>query len=122
MDISFICEKAGIGTLNANRATAATITNIEYFAFMERSPFPACRFRFLNSFPPETSLSLLPQNLLDLADLSLNFAGDLFTGTFRFQLWVIAQFPGDLLYLALQFVKRAFRLVLRAGFHGVPPF
>jgi hypothetical protein len=31
----------------------------------------------------DTPLSLLPQNLPDLTDLFLNFAGYLFTGTFR---------------------------------------
>jgi len=46
MGISFICEKAGTGTLNANRATAAAITNIEHFAFMERSPFLVVVFAF----------------------------------------------------------------------------
>jgi hypothetical protein len=39
MDISFICEKAGTGTLNASRATTATITDKESFALMPRSPF-----------------------------------------------------------------------------------
>jgi hypothetical protein len=29
MDISFICEKAGTGTLNARRANTADILNIE---------------------------------------------------------------------------------------------
>jgi hypothetical protein len=47
----------------------------------------------------DTPLSLLPQDLLDLTDLFLHFAGYLFTGTFSFQLWIIAQFPGDLLDL-----------------------
>jgi len=32
--------------------------------------------------------SLLPQNLLDLTDLFLNYAGYLFIGTFNFQLWI----------------------------------
>ena len=53
---------------------------------------------FFISSPP-----LLPENFLGLADLSLNFAG-------------------DLLGLPLQFVKRAFRPVPRAGVHGSPPF
>jgi hypothetical protein len=39
MDIPFICEKAGPGTLNASRATAATIIEIENFAFIARLPF-----------------------------------------------------------------------------------
>jgi len=36
------------------------------------------------------SLSLLPHNLLDLADLLLYCAGHLFSGTFSFQLGIIA--------------------------------
>ena len=36
----------------------------------------------------DTPLSLLPHNLLDLADLFLNFAGYLFIDTFSFQLWI----------------------------------
>ena len=55
----------------------------------------------------------ITQDLLDLADLFLNFAGYLFTGTFSFQLSIIAEFPGDLLDLTLHLMKRAFRLVLR---------
>jgi hypothetical protein len=39
MGISFICEKAGTGTLNARIATAATIKDIECFALTARSPF-----------------------------------------------------------------------------------
>jgi len=38
----------------------------------------------------DTPLSLLPQNLLDLTDLFLNFAGYLLTGVFSFQLRIIA--------------------------------
>jgi hypothetical protein len=70
----------------------------------------------------DTPFSLLPQNLLDLTDLFLNFAGYLFIGTFSFQLWIIAEFPGDLLELTLYFVKLALRLVLRAGFQVFIPF
>jgi len=47
----------------------------------------------------DTPLSLLPQNLLDLTYLFLNFAGYLFTGAFGFQRRIIAEFPGDLLDL-----------------------
>jgi hypothetical protein len=39
MGISIICEKAGTGTLSASKATAATVRDIEYIAFMLRSPF-----------------------------------------------------------------------------------
>jgi hypothetical protein len=79
MDISFISEKAGTGILNASKATAATIMDIEYIAFIARSPFIVV-----------TVVPLLPQNLLDLADLFLPFAGYLFPGAFSFQLWIIA--------------------------------
>jgi hypothetical protein len=57
---------------------------------------------------------LLPHNLLDLTELFLNFAGYLLIGTFSFQAWIIAQFPGHLLDLALHFMPRAFCLVPRA--------
>ena len=66
-------------------------------------------------------LSLLPQNLLDLADLFLNFAGCLFVFPFGFQLGIHADFSDDLLQLTLCFVKLAFRLILRARFNGIPP-
>ena len=66
--------------------------------------------------------SLLPQDILDLADFFLNFAGSLFVFAFGFQLGILADFPGYLLDLALHFVKLAFCLVLCAGFHGIPPF
>jgi len=38
MDIPVIFEKAGTGTLNASRATTATITDMKYLTFMARSP------------------------------------------------------------------------------------
>jgi len=46
MGISFICEKAGTGKLNAIRTTAATIIDMEYFALMPRSPFIVRDFPF----------------------------------------------------------------------------
>ena len=67
------------------------------------------------------SLSLTPQDLLDLADLSLGFAGYLFDFAFGLQLGIIGDFPGHFPDLALCFVKGAFYFVLRAGFHGIPP-
>jgi len=39
----------------------------------------------------------MPPNLLDLTDFFLNLAGYLFNGTFSFQLWIVAYFPGILL-------------------------
>jgi len=57
---------------------------------------------------------LLPHNFLDLTELFLNFAGYLLIGTFSFQIWIIAQFPGHLLDLALHFMPLAFCLVPRA--------
>jgi hypothetical protein len=69
-----------------------------------------------------TPLSVLPpQNLLDLTDLFLHFAGYLFGFAFGLQLGTIGDFPGDLLDLTLHFVKRSFRLVPNARFHGIPP-
>ena len=62
--------------------------------------------------------SSISQSPFDLTDPFLNFSGDLFIGAFGFQLWIIAYSPGDLLEPALYFVKLAFHLVLRAGFHG----
>ena len=53
---------------------------------------------------------LLPQDLLDLSDLFLNFAGSLFVLAFGFQIGIHADFPGDLLDLALHFVNLAFVL------------
>jgi hypothetical protein len=47
----------------------------------------------------DTPFLLLPPNLFDLTDLFLNMAGYLFNGTFRFQLWIVAYFPGNLLTL-----------------------
>jgi hypothetical protein len=66
-------------------------------------------------------LSLLPHNLLDLTDLCLDFAGYLFSGTFSFQLWIIAQFPGDLLDLALHYMPLTFCRVPRADLMVLPP-
>lgn len=65
---------------------------------------------------------LLPHDFLDLADLFLNFTGSLFVFAFGFQPGILTDFPGYLLDLALHFVKLAFYLVIRTGFHGIPPF
>jgi hypothetical protein len=43
-----------------------------------------------------TTLSLLSKHLLDLADLSLNFASYLFNGTFSFQLRIVAMFADSI--------------------------
>src|SRR6185369_7225770 len=67
-------------------------------------------------------LSLLSQDLLHLTDFLLNFAGNLFNGTFGFQLRIIAQHSGDLLDRTLDFVKRSFRLVPCTRFHDISPF
>jgi len=86
---------------------------------MVLSPPPAsleyyCSRVYKDTSAHDSTLSLLPQNLLDLADLFLNFAGYLFTCTFGFQLGIIGDFPGYFLDLALRFVKRAFHFVLHA--------
>jgi hypothetical protein len=106
------------GTGNKNSKANSIVLKSNFFISFPRHRRYGIFFMPLLDMPP----SLLPQNLLDPADLFLNFAGDLFTGTFRFQLWIIGDFPGDLLGLSLQFVIRAFRPVLRTGFHGIPPF
>jgi len=45
----------------------------------------------------DTLLSLLPQDLLDLTDLFLNFAGYLFGFAFGLQLGIIGDFTGHFL-------------------------
>ena len=70
---------------------------------------------------PDTPLSLRPQNILDLTDLFLNFAGSLFVFSCSFQIAIHDNFTGDLLVLTLYFVKLAFHLVPRARFHGISP-
>jgi hypothetical protein len=52
---------------------------------------------------------LFADDLLDLADLFLNFAGSAFFFAFSFQVWGITQVPGDLLDLALHLMPLAFR-------------
>ena len=62
---------------------------------------------------------LFTENLLDLANLSLDFSNDLFNRPGNLQLGIVAQFPGDLLDLPFDFVKCPFRLVPVARFHGL---
>jgi len=78
-------------------------------------------FSLLDPLVYDTPLSLLPQELLGLTDLFLHFAGYLFGFAFGLQLGIVGDFPGDLLGLTLCFVKRSFRLVPHARFHGIPP-
>jgi hypothetical protein len=59
---------------------------------------------------------LLPENLLDLYDLFLDFAGYLFGFAFRLQLGIISEFSGHFLDITLRFVNRAFPFALHAGF------
>jgi hypothetical protein len=68
-----------------------------------------------------TPVSLLSQDLLDVTDLFLHFAGYLFIGAFIFQPGIIGDSSGHFLGLALRFVKPSFRLVPRARLHGSPP-
>jgi hypothetical protein len=62
---------------------------------------------------------LLAPELVELADLFLDFAGNFFTGAFGFQFGIVAYDSGNLFNLALHLVQRTFKLVLSAGFHGV---
>ena len=86
-----------------------------------RFAFFTLAFDLLDPLVYDTPLSLLPQELLGLTDLFLHFAGYLFGFAFGLQLGIVGDFPGDLLGLALCFVKRSFRLVPHARFHGIPP-
>ncbi len=70
----------------------------------------SCRRMIRRSTSPRPSLS---------RRFFLYFAGPFFLLTFAFQLGIHADFAGDPLDRALHFVKHAFRLVLRAGFHGI---
>ena len=63
---------------------------------------------------------LLPKHLLDLPDLLLDFASDLFRVTFVRQIGVVRDLSGLFFHFALQLMKRAFDLVFRALFHLVP--
>src|SRR4029077_15824755 len=63
----------------------------------------------------------LPQEFLDLADFLLKLADVLFVFAFGFQLGIHNEFSDLLLEFALHLVERAFRLVLGAGFHDLPP-
>jgi hypothetical protein len=67
--------------------------------------------------PPKSfcgSLCLLPNYLLDLADLFLNFAGSAFHVVLGFQVRIHDNFPGDLLDLTLDLMHLAFCVVLCA--------
>src|SRR3972149_5419129 len=61
---------------------------------------------------------LLPEGLLDLAELLPNLAAELLVLTLGLQLAMSGDDPCDLLDLALQVLELALRLVLRAGLHG----
>jgi hypothetical protein len=71
-------------------------------------PQPWARYAPLRHTP----LSLFPQNLLDLTDLFLKFAGYLFGFAFGLQLGIIGDFPGHFLDFTLYLVKLSFRLIL----------
>src|ERR1035437_7433601 len=85
--------------------------------------FMACPRRGLALAPlvRNTLPLLLPQDLLDLTDLFLHFAGYLFGSALSLQIGIIGYFSGCFLDLALCFVKGSFRLVPNARFHGIPP-
>jgi hypothetical protein len=83
---------------------------------------PALQIQVLNNQRcHDMPLSLLPQELLDLTDLALHFAGYLFGFAFGLQLGIIGDFPGHFLGFTLCFVKGSFRLVPNARFHSISP-
>jgi len=61
--------------------------------------------------------SLLLEHLFNLADLLLNFAGELLVLAFSRQVWAVRGLSNLLFGFALHFVKLAFDLVLAARFH-----
>ncbi|MDO8721372.1 MAG: hypothetical protein Q7J31_03990 [Syntrophales bacterium] len=81
---------------------ASNLGHPKYFASPNVCSFPSCassgglvRGVFVGgsidiAYRRMIPRSSLTQHLLDLTDLFLNFAGYLFTGTFSFQLWIIA--------------------------------
>jgi hypothetical protein len=63
---------------------------------------------------------LVPEDILNLADLFLDFAGYFLVSAFGFPFRFHAEFPIDLPGLTLCFVQLAPRLVLRAVSPGIP--
>jgi len=86
-------------------------------------PFPGLLLTWIQ-VPAFSSViaALFPRDLLDLADLLLYLAGPLFVLAGTFQFSIQAGFTSDFLDPAFYFVKRAFRLVLGARFHGIAPW
>jgi len=60
-------------------------------------------------------------NLLDLADLFLNFSIDNFKFAFSFQAAIFDNFANNLFDLACNLMHLAFCFVLCAGFHSISP-
>jgi hypothetical protein len=58
--------------------------------------------------------SLLSEDPLDLPNLFLHFAGDLFGRAFGLELGVVSHLPDSFLELTLGLVERAFSLILRS--------
>jgi hypothetical protein len=76
---------------------------------------------FAISNTSSNSVASLTQDLFDLADLFLHFTGPFLVFSFYFQPGVQADLSRKLLDLAHDIVEFSFNLVLRAGFHSVPP-
>ena len=64
---------------------------------------------------------LLLKHLLDLPDLLLDFASDLFRVTFISEIGVVRDLSGLFFHFAFQLMKRAFDFVFRTWFHLVSP-
>jgi len=101
------------GFFAARTLAAVILPPLLFFAILNTS------FNFAVSLLSRSLL--LPYDLLDLTDLFLNLAAYLFIFSFGFQPGIQTEFSGDLLDHTFYFVEYAFRLVLRAGFHGIPP-
>lgn len=66
-------------------------------------------------------MSAYAPNRVTLTDLSLHFAGYVFSLAFGLQLGIIGDFLGHFPGLVLHFVKRSFCLVHNVRFYKVPP-
>ncbi len=69
------------------------------------------------TFREALTIGLLLENFLDLSDLFLDRAGDLFILAFRHQVRIVGHFAYFCLEFALHFMKLALSLIVRTGFH-----
>lgn len=73
--------------------------------------------RIADWFAPPSTDQLFLENLLDLTDLLLNFAGDLFVLAFGFGVGIVGDLADLLFDRPLHLVDGSFQLVFCARFH-----